>query len=255
MGERVLSRWHGLDDDANQFGDRTGLEFLHDQLTVRFGCAGADTEFFSNHLGQFAFEDSLQHFLFARRQQGDPLAHASIASLQFGPLAIDAQAILDAFDQLLRGKRLLEKIECPAAHCAHHRLNLGISGNEDHRQIDAAPAQFILQFQPAHARHAQVADDTTFKSFQILLEEFHRVFEDYVGQVDRFGQVDEQEGYDRIIVDQSPEHARKLVLIDSPGLVEEAGKVAERVSVWCDDLRARRGVPSALSNFYQATPE
>lgn len=54
------------------------------------------------------------------------------------------------------------------------------------------------------------------------------------------------EPVDRIIVDQSPEHARKLVLIDSPGLVEEAGKVAERVSVWCDDLRARRGVPSAL---------
>ena len=51
---------------------------------------------------------------------------------------------------------------------------------------------------------------------------------------------------DRIIVDQSPGHARKLLIIDSPGLAEEAGKVAGTVSVWCDDLRARAGVPSAL---------
>lgn len=47
---------------------------------------------------------------------------------------------------------------------------------------------------------------------------------------------------DRLILDESPEHATTLVVLDAPDLVAEATRVAENVRVWCDDVRDRREV-------------
>ncbi len=51
---------------------------------------------------------------------------------------------------------------------------------------------------------------------------------------------------DRIIAANSPEHARHLLIIDAPALVEMAVARADRVSVWCDDIRDASSVPSDL---------
>lgn len=42
---------------------------------------------------------------------------------------------------------------------------------------------------------------------------------------------------DRIIVANSPAAARHLLIVDAPGLVDEALLRADRVSAWCDDIR------------------
>lgn len=40
--------------------------------------------------------------------------------------------------------------------------------------------------------------------------------------------------------------ARKLLLLDSPALIERAREAADEVVVWCDDLRQRQEVPAEL---------
>ncbi|MFZ2623962.1 MAG: methyltransferase [Propionibacterium sp.] len=51
---------------------------------------------------------------------------------------------------------------------------------------------------------------------------------------------------ERIIVEQSPQSARHLLVIDDPGLAEAAQEVAGRVSIWCDDSRDAELVPEGL---------
>ena len=102
-------------------------------MAVGFGRTYADAEFISDHFGQLALENPLQHFAFTRREQGHALADHAVTGLQFRTFAVNAQPVLNSLQEVLRGKRLLEKIKRPAAHGAHHRLNLGITGNEDNR--------------------------------------------------------------------------------------------------------------------------
>lgn len=51
---------------------------------------------------------------------------------------------------------------------------------------------------------------------------------------------------DHLIVDESPEAATTLVVVDAPELVEAAQGVAANVRVWCDDARERDAVPAEL---------
>ena len=51
---------------------------------------------------------------------------------------------------------------------------------------------------------------------------------------------------DRIIVANSPRWAAHLLVIDAPALVDQARSQAERVSVWCDDVRDAHRVPADL---------
>ncbi len=50
---------------------------------------------------------------------------------------------------------------------------------------------------------------------------------------------------DRMIVDESPESAAHLLVIDAPGLAEAANDAAGRVSFFCDDRRDADQVPAA----------
>lgn len=54
------------------------------------------------------------------------------------------------------------------------------------------------------------------------------------------------DGVDEIIVANSPDRAGHLLLLDAPALVGAARERAERVSVWCDDIRDATGVPPEL---------
>ena len=51
---------------------------------------------------------------------------------------------------------------------------------------------------------------------------------------------------DRIIAANSPDHCSHLLIVDAPELVADAGRRADRVSVWCDDIRDRALVPDEL---------
>lgn len=51
---------------------------------------------------------------------------------------------------------------------------------------------------------------------------------------------------ERIIVEQSPDVAHHLLVIDAPGLVEAAGELAGRVSIWCDDRRDADLLPAEM---------
>jgi hypothetical protein len=126
-------------------------------------------------------------------------------------LLVDAQAVLDAVEDLLGGKGLLEEIQRPAAHGAHHGGHFRVAGNEDDRQVDALVAQFVLQFQAAHARHAHVGHDAAGQPGQVLGEEAGGVGEDRIGQMHRLDQVGQQEGDHRVIVEQIDLRLRRFV--------------------------------------------
>ena len=113
-------------------------------MAIGFGRADADAEFIGDHLGQLAFKDALKNFFLARRQLGNTFANFAVPALQFGALLVDAQALLDAFDQRLRREGFLEEIKCATAHGADNQMNFGVSGNENGRQDDAARVQFVL---------------------------------------------------------------------------------------------------------------
>ena len=51
---------------------------------------------------------------------------------------------------------------------------------------------------------------------------------------------------DRVIVDNSPDAARTLLIIDAPALLVEGEPIAGQVRVWADDLRDREGIPTGL---------
>lgn len=51
---------------------------------------------------------------------------------------------------------------------------------------------------------------------------------------------------DRVIAANSPERCRHLLIIDAPGLVDEALSRADRVSVWCDAIQEAELVPGEL---------
>ena len=93
MCERIRRR-HRFDDDADEFGDRTGLQFLHDQLPIGFGRTHADTQLIGDDLGQLSFENPLQDLLLTRRQLRDALTHQAISGLQFRPLTSQVPNLL-----------------------------------------------------------------------------------------------------------------------------------------------------------------
>jgi two-component system sensor histidine kinase/response regulator len=128
---------HEFHGQAHQFGDRSGLQLLHDQVTIGLGGALADAQLMGDDLGQLALENAFEHLSLARREAGHALADLAAAGLHFGARLVDAQAVLDAVEQALGGKRLLEKIQRPAAHGTHHGRNFGIAGDENDRQVDA----------------------------------------------------------------------------------------------------------------------
>lgn len=51
---------------------------------------------------------------------------------------------------------------------------------------------------------------------------------------------------ERLIAAESPERAAHLLVVNAPGLVEEARRTAPRVSLWCDDRRDADAVPAEL---------
>ncbi|MGX8777128.1 class I SAM-dependent methyltransferase [Propionibacterium freudenreichii] len=51
---------------------------------------------------------------------------------------------------------------------------------------------------------------------------------------------------DRMIIEESPESAKHLLVIDSPELADAASDVAGRVSIYCDDRRDADQVPRSL---------
>lgn len=51
---------------------------------------------------------------------------------------------------------------------------------------------------------------------------------------------------ERLIAAESPERAEHVLVVNAPGLVEEARRAAPRVSLWCDDRRDADAVPAEL---------
>lgn len=59
---------------------------------------------------------------------------------------------------------------------------------------------------------------------------------------------------DQIIVANSPASARHILILDAPALVAQALSRADRVSVWCDDIRDAEQVPPELLIDQLAAP-
>lgn len=94
---------------AHQLGQRARLHFLHDARPVDLHGALTDTEFVGNDLVRLARDDEFQHFFFAFRQFVDALANATLL-LPLGRLFLRcAQRVVDAVQQLLIAKRLLDR--------------------------------------------------------------------------------------------------------------------------------------------------
>ena len=66
---------------------------------------------------------------------------------------------LDALEQVILLERLLDHVEGARLHGLNRHGHIGMAGKEDNGDGQAALAQGLLQFQAAHAGHAQVEQD------------------------------------------------------------------------------------------------
>ncbi len=78
------------------------------------------------------------------------------AGRRFDPLQIAHQRLFNARDKILALHRLLHEVQCAALHRFDRRRHVGITGDDDYRQIDAALGQCGLYVESLHALHAQI---------------------------------------------------------------------------------------------------
>jgi hypothetical protein len=72
------------------------------------------------------------------------------------PLAAAVQGPLHRLQQVGVGDRLLQEIDGPALHGAHAARHVGVTADEEEREVQAAPGQLVLEVQAGEPRHAQV---------------------------------------------------------------------------------------------------
>ena len=114
-------------------------------------------------------------------------------------------------------------------------MHLGVCRNENDRQVDATPVEFVLEFETAHAGHAQVADNTAFESLQILLDEAPADVAARAALGVRLGAY----RFDRYRTKEKPEK--------KPSMVRNLRAIFARALLNEQEVRTLRGVTTALS--------
>ena len=79
---------------------------------------------------------------------------------------------LDAVAQLLHSEGFFEKIHRSRLHRLNRHADIAKAGDEDGGQVDAPGEEFLLQFQAAHARQADVQDQASRTIGRIGVEKF-----------------------------------------------------------------------------------
>src|SRR5262249_39061278 len=73
-------------------------------------------------------------------------------------VAIELERLSYAIEQELIAEGLLDEVDRAGLHRAYRHGHLGVSGDDDGRELDAAPRELGLEIETAHPRHAHVQD-------------------------------------------------------------------------------------------------
>jgi len=138
--------------EAHQLGDRSGLRLLHHAAAVELHRLLADAEIACDLLVEPALNDEPEHVALAGRQRVEPHADAG----DFRPispcLAIAPQRAVDDVEQGLVAERLLEEIDRAGLDRAHARGYVGMTADEDDRDVMPGPVEAFLELEAARTR-------------------------------------------------------------------------------------------------------
>jgi hypothetical protein len=125
-----------------------------------FDGAHGDAEVAGDHLVHLAGQHALHHFDLALRELGDALIDGLCGGALRQLLLMHGQRGQRTVHQFVVVERLLDEIEGALLDRAHRHRHVAVAGQEDDRHVVAVLVQPAEQFEPAHAVHADVQQQT-----------------------------------------------------------------------------------------------
>jgi hypothetical protein len=110
-----------------------------------------------------------------------PRQHAAAAR-------VELERLVDAVEQVLVAERLLDEVDRAGLHRLDRHRHVAVAGDEDDRQDRVALVELDLQFETAHAGHADVEHQAPRPVVALGVEELLTGFEHLHGQPDRLEQ-------------------------------------------------------------------
>ena len=135
---------------------RLRVHLFHDARPMDLHGARTDAQILRNGLVLLALGHEIEHFAFARRERLEVRLDARMLAERLAQLAVLDDGALDAIQQVLVAERFLQEIEGAVLHGLDGHRDVAMARHEDHRDHRAAQVELLLQFQAAHAGHADV---------------------------------------------------------------------------------------------------
>jgi hypothetical protein len=142
----------------HEFGDGAGCHLFHDVGAVEFNRFLDSAEFGGDLFIEEPRDDAVHDFALARSEQVVMQAQGGqfIALPPGRPIAFESN--FDGLEQFFDTNRFQQKIDRASFHGFDGGADVGMSGDENQREIDASPGQFFLQPKAAHARQLRGED-------------------------------------------------------------------------------------------------
>src|SRR6266540_5966718 len=143
----------------HQHCDAFGLHFLHDFSAIAFDCPGADVELRSDGLAGVTGSDEVENLDLARRQArklGRQRLYRFLLSLL---LEQARQPAIDRRDELHIVDRLLDEVLRTRLDRGHRHRDIGVAGDEDHREPNLAARELAGELDAVHAGHPDIGHD------------------------------------------------------------------------------------------------
>src|SRR2546423_795792 len=187
---------------ADQFRERTALEFLHDPCLVNLDGARTDAELRGNVAVLVAGSDERENLALALRQALEALVGGRARRGRHASLAIDAQRFAQHVQQHGVIDRLFEEIEGAVLERGARGGDIAMSGEHDDRHLNAALAQHRLQLESGHPGHAQIRQHAAGPLRPVGLDEGFGVGKWLRAHPFERQQQAERVAYPRIVIDQ-----------------------------------------------------
>jgi hypothetical protein len=122
--------------------------------------AHADSEIECDQLVRPARQQPVKNFPLARTESGDPPRGVGDIEFMIGAV-FPGKHRLDRPEQGMIAVRLFQKVGCARLHRANGRLDIALTGHDNHREVGSHLEKLRLDIQSAHAWQADVEQDAT----------------------------------------------------------------------------------------------
>src|SRR5262249_11316320 len=124
-------------------------------------------------------------------------------------VAIELERLSYAIEQELITEGLLDEVDRAGLHRAHRHRYLGVSGDDDGRELDAAPRELGLEIESAHPRHAHVQDQAARLRRVVIREELRSRGVGAHGKPHRVEQPAQRVPHRAVVVDDEDNRLRR----------------------------------------------